>query len=40
MVQKILIVEDEPTLQETLSYNLIKQGYQVETSGVGHAAVT
>lgn len=26
---KILVVEDEPALQDTLEYNLVKQGYQV-----------
>ena len=39
MVQKILVVEDETTLQETLAYNLTKQGYEVETAGDGNAAV-
>lgn len=26
---RILVVEDEPALQDTLEYNLVKQGYQV-----------
>jgi DNA-binding response OmpR family regulator len=39
MNEKILIVEDEPALQETLSYNLIRQGYEVEAVGDGIAAV-
>jgi len=39
MTEKILIVEDEPTLQETLAYNLKKQGYEVDTAGDGNAAV-
>jgi DNA-binding response OmpR family regulator len=39
MSQKILVVEDELTLQETLAYNLSRQGYQVETAGDGQAAV-
>lgn len=39
MLEKILVVEDEPTLQETLAYNLEKQGYQVKTSGDGIAAI-
>ena len=39
MVEKILIVEDELTLQETLSYNLKHQGYQVITSGNGLDAI-
>ncbi len=39
MTEKILIVEDEPALQETLAYNLEKQGYQVETTDNGRAAL-
>jgi DNA-binding response OmpR family regulator len=39
MGEKILVVEDEPALQETLAYNLGKQGYQVEAVGDGHTAV-
>jgi len=39
MAEKILIVEDEPALQETLAYNLTKQGYQVETASDGQAAL-
>ncbi len=39
MTETILIVEDEPSLQETLAYNLQKQGYTVETSGNGRAAL-
>ncbi len=35
MADKILIVEDETTLQETLAYNLKRQGYEVETAGDG-----
>jgi DNA-binding response OmpR family regulator len=37
--KKILIVEDEISLQETLKYNLLKQGYEVEVSGDGAKAV-
>ena len=37
--KKILVVEDERSLQETLKYNLEKQGYQVEVSGDGAEAV-
>ena len=40
MADKILIVEDEPTLLETLSYNLTRQGYQVIKAGDGQAALT
>ncbi len=40
MPDKILIVEDEPALQETLAYNLERQGYQVQVSGDGASALT
>lgn len=39
MPETILIVEDEPSLQETLRYNLQKQGYLVEAVGDGRLAV-
>ena len=39
MPEKILIVEDEPSLQETLAYNLKKQGYEVEAVGDGRLAI-
>jgi DNA-binding response OmpR family regulator len=39
MLEKILIVEDEPSLQETLAYNLKRQGYEVKTVGDGLAAL-
>jgi DNA-binding response OmpR family regulator len=39
MPEKILVVEDEPALQETLLYNLEKQGYQVEATGDGRVAL-
>jgi DNA-binding response OmpR family regulator len=39
MGDKILIVEDELTLQETLAYNLKRQGYEVETAPDGQAAL-
>ena len=39
MAEKILVVEDEPSLQETLVYNLGKQGYSVESAGDGRAAI-
>ncbi|HPH94521.1 MAG TPA: response regulator transcription factor [Anaerolineaceae bacterium] len=35
MTEKILIIEDEVSLQETLAYNFRKQGYEVETAGDG-----
>jgi DNA-binding response OmpR family regulator len=40
MPEKILVVEDEPVLQETLAYNLTRQGYLVETAGDGLLAVS
>ena len=39
MGEKILIVEDETTLQEALAYNLRRQGYDVELAGDGQAAL-
>jgi DNA-binding response OmpR family regulator len=39
MAEKILVVEDELTLQETLAYNLKKQGYEVETAKDGPQAI-
>lgn len=39
MNEKILIVEDELTLQETLAYNLKHEGYQVVTVTDGNQAV-
>lgn len=35
MSEKILIVEDEEVLQETLSFNFKREGYEVETAGDG-----
>lgn len=39
MPEKILIVEDEIALQETLAYSLKKEGYILETVGDGRAAL-
>ena len=39
MVTKILVVEDNKTLQETLEYNLKRQGYEVTVAGNGRSAV-
>jgi DNA-binding response OmpR family regulator len=39
MAEKILVVEDELTLQETLAYNLKHQGYEVETANDGQTAI-
>ena len=38
-MEKILIVEDDPTLQETLTYNLERQGYAVKTAGDGKEGI-
>lgn len=38
-MSKVLVVEDEPTLLETLEYNLIRQGYQVCTAADGPTAL-
>ena len=40
MPEKVLIVEDEPSLVATLLYNLLKQGYTVSTARDGLAALT
>jgi DNA-binding response OmpR family regulator len=39
MPETILVVEDEPALQETLAYNLEKQGYSVESAVDGRNAL-
>ena len=39
MPENILIVEDEPSLQETLAYNLQKHGYAVDAVGDGKTAL-
>ncbi len=39
MPEKILVVEDELALRETLAYNLRKEGYAVETVGDGRLAL-
>lgn len=39
MSEKILVVEDEPTLVETLAYNLSRQGYEVLTAMDGQTAL-
>jgi DNA-binding response OmpR family regulator len=39
MSENILVVEDEPSLQETLVYSLKKEGYTVESVGDGRAAL-
>jgi DNA-binding response OmpR family regulator len=40
MTQKrVLVVEDDKTLQETLAYNLERQGYEVMVTGDGRSAL-
>ncbi len=39
MSQKVLVVEDEPALVDTLEYNLMKQGYEVITAMDGAKAL-
>ncbi len=39
MTEKILIVEDDPSLLDTLSYTFENEGYDVETAEDGHDAV-
>jgi len=39
MTTRILIVEDETTLRETLAYNLANEGYEVALSGDGAEAL-
>lgn len=39
MAETILVVEDEISLQETLAYNLKKQGYLVHTASTGGQAL-
>ena len=39
MTATILVVEDEPTLQETLAYNLVKEGFTVKLEANGLEAV-
>ena len=39
MADKILVVEDDLTLRETLEYNLARQGYEVHTAADGQTAL-
>lgn len=39
MTEKILVVEDELVLRETLAYNLTRQGYEVSVAADGQVAV-
>lgn len=37
--KKVLVVEDDKTLRETLSYNLTREGYRVLNTGDGRSAI-
>ena len=39
MAEKILVVDDEVALQETLAYSLKKEGYSIEVAGDGNVAL-
>jgi DNA-binding response OmpR family regulator len=39
MAKRILVVEDEPTIRETLRYNLVKEGYAVTEASTGTEAL-
>lgn len=39
MREKVLVVEDDPAIREALSYNLGKEGYEVQAVGNGVAAL-
>lgn len=39
MAEKILVVDDEISLQETLAYNLKKEGYEIVVAGDGMSAI-
>jgi DNA-binding response OmpR family regulator len=39
VADKVLLVEDDLTLRETLEYNLVRQGYEVHTAADGHTAL-
>ena len=39
MTNKVMVVEDEPVLLDTLAYNLKKQGYEVVTASDGQQAI-
>ncbi|MEZ4541946.1 MAG: response regulator transcription factor [Chloroflexota bacterium] len=39
MAYRVLLVEDDPTLRETVAYNLSRQGYEVLTADNGYDAL-
>ncbi len=40
MSQRVLVVDDDPTLRRTLRINLRARGYEVEEVGTAHDALT
>jgi DNA-binding response OmpR family regulator len=40
MKEKVLVVEDDPTLRETLVYNLTREGYEVSAARDGRGAIS
>src|SRR3982074_541774 len=40
MPKRILVVEDEANIRQTLRYNLVKEGYEVSEAGTGPEALT
>ena len=39
VVNRVLVVDDEPDIAELLEYNLIKEGYDVQTAANGKKAL-
>src|ERR671925_9064 len=39
MRRRILLVEDDPTLRQALTFNLTREGYEVTTAGDGESAL-
>jgi len=39
MTERILVVEDEISIRETIAYNLTREGFQVEEAADGNAAI-
>ena len=39
MRRRLLLVEDDPTLRQALTFNLAREGYEVATAADGEAAL-
>ena len=37
--RRIVVIEDDPTLREALRYNLVSEGYEIETAEEGIAGL-